>query len=505
MATVGFRLAFAAVTLVAIAAASVFGYRHLHRAAPDRSLTLGIVPFEASGEGAAALADSFRFDLADSLAEIPSIEVRAAHSFDDLGAHSGGGQDEAQIQARAERLGVSTILFGRFAVTGPQCQLQLELVRSRDGMHLMSLQYSGTREQLASIRDRIEHDVFERLHTAGPNLSASSTHAASPKAYEAYLRGRSYLAQWTDDALHQAIGSFEEALAADPAYARADAGMASAYYVLAQHGSAGRNEDLDRSRAYAQRALNIDPSIAEAHAMLGEVALSKDWNFALAQTELNTATELDPSHAIYHQWLSILECVEGKYDLALQQIDRAHGADPDWAPPYMTEIYIADSAGQWDRADRAATVLLHKMPDWPLAHEQNAENLWTSGRYAAAIDEWHRAAVLDRNPDRAALEERGARALREGGVQAYARLRLNAIQTRKGISYEEYDFVPAEWDAYAGEWDQALDDLEKLLESHSTLALQTGSNPAFLPLHKNPRFIALLTRFGVPFHPATDR
>ncbi len=103
----------------------------------------------------------------------------------------------------------------------------------------------------------------------------------------------------------------------------------------------------------------------------------------------------------------------------------------------MTEIFLAGSAGQFDRADRAADRLLSLMPNWPLAHEQHAMSLWAEGKSVEAIAEWRMAAVLEKNPERIRLEERGADAFRSGGVKAYARLRLEAIKARRGISQEE--------------------------------------------------------------------
>jgi DNA-binding winged helix-turn-helix (wHTH) protein/tetratricopeptide (TPR) repeat protein len=483
-------VAFAVLALV-LAGVGVVRYRE-RKATAAQTLSMGIVPFDATGDGAASLAESFRLDLADSLSQVPTIEIRAAHSFDDLG------RDESRIQARAQELGIATILFGKLTVAADQCELRFEVVRSRDGVHLTSLQYSGTKDQLATIRDRIEQDLFQRLNPSGNANDLNLGRPASPKAYALYLRGRASLAGWRDDDLRQAIQAFSDASREDPNYARAYAGLSSAYFVLSQHGAGDRNANMDKARGYATTALTLDPSLAEAHAILGQVALNRDWNFEAASEQLHRATELDPDHAVYHQWLSILDCMQGKFDLALKEIDKAHAADPDWGPPYMTEIYVADTAHQRDRADRAAATLFRKMPNWSLAHDQNAMHLWASGRYAAAIDEWHLTAVMDKNSDRAQLEEQGMEAFRKGGVVAYARLRLQAIATRKGVSYEEYDFVPAEWHAYAGDWKQTLDDLEKLLATRSTEALQVGTNPAYAPLHKNQRFRAMLKRAGLP-------
>lgn len=476
--------------LLILAAGLWFAYRHVWTA--DKPLSLGIVPFEATGTDASPLAESFRLNLADVLSQSPDIETRAVHSFDHVGP------DENKILSLAQKLGIQALLFGKFSVTGNQCQLRLELVRSRDGVHLSSFQYRGTREELAVIRDRVERDIFERLHPHGKTVNLSLGRPATAEAYGAYLRGRSYLLQWTDESLLQAIAAFQEAVAEDPSYARAYAGMASAYFVLAQHGNGGSTQYMEKCRGFANQALTLDTTLAEAHAMLSQVALNKDWNFPVAEAQLHRAVDLDPNHAIYHQWPAILYCVEGKHPLSIEEIDRAYAADPNWAPLYMTEIFLAGNSGQFDRADRAADRLLHMMLDWPLAHEQNALNLWAEGKYPQAIAEWRQAAVLERNVDWIRLEDQGAEALNSGGVQAYAHLRLQAIATRKGISHEEQDFVPAEWHAYAGEWNETLVELDQLVSQHSESALQISLNPAYVPLHHDLRYLTLLKRIGLP-------
>jgi DNA-binding winged helix-turn-helix (wHTH) protein/tetratricopeptide (TPR) repeat protein len=485
------RASFIGVSAVILLAAVGFWLAHTHLWNSSKPLSLGIVPFEATGEDSAALAESFRLNLADVLSQSPEIETRAVHSFD----HSG--QDESQILARAQQLGVDALLFGKFSVSGNQCQLRLELVRSRDGVHLSSFQYSGSREELAAISDRFERDFFDRLHPYQRSFRLNQGRPENAKAYAAYLRGRSYLLEWTDDSLLKAVSSFQEAISEDPTYARAYAGLSSAYFVLSQHGINGSRQYLEKCRSYATQAVALDPTLAEGHAMLGQAALNLDWNFPLAEEQLHRAVDLDPNHAIYRQWLSILYCVEGKHALSLEEIDKAHAADPNWAPLYMTEIFLAATAGQFDRSDRAANRLLLLMPDWPLAHEQNAMHLWAEGKYMPAIAEWRQAAVLEKNSDRTRLEDRGAVAFRSGGVRAYARLRLEAIATRKGISHEEQDFVPAEWHAYAGDWNQALDELDQMVTERSQTALQISFDPAYEPLHNNPRYINLLKRIGV--------
>lgn len=436
-------------------------------------------------------------NLADVLSQSPEIETRAVHSFDHVG------QDESQALSRAQQLGVEALLFGKFTVVGNQCQLRLELVRSRDGVHLSSFQYSGTLEELAAISDRVERDLFARLHPYRKAATLNLGRPANAKAYEAYLRGRGYLQQWTDESLLKAVSAFQEAVAEDPSYARAYAGLASTYFVLSQHGTVGAVQNLEKCRTFAAKSVALEPNLAEAHAMLGQAALYIDWNFPLAEEQLHNAITLDPDHAIYHQWLAVLYGVEGKHTLSLDEMDKAHAADPNWAPLYMTDIFLAGIAGNFERSNHSADQLLRLMPGWSLAHEQNAMNLWAQGGYSKAIGEWREAAVLEKNADRIRLEDRGAEALKTGGVPAYARLRLQAIATRKGISHEEQDFVPSEWHAYSGEWELVLTELEHLVAQRSPSALQISTNPAYKPLHHDPRYISLIRRIGLPIAPVS--
>jgi DNA-binding winged helix-turn-helix (wHTH) protein/tetratricopeptide (TPR) repeat protein/TolB-like protein len=465
------------------------------RPRPMTPLTLGIAAFETDGDGAPALADSFRLNLADVLAQSPQIETRSVYAFDHLGS------DENTVVNRAHQLGVDMLLFGKFRVRKDQCELRLELVRTRDGVHLSSFQYSGSREELAAITDRVERDLFEHLRLGTKRAVLQLDRPENAAAYAAYLRGRALLSAWTDDSLLQAVSAFEDALRLDPGYARAYAGLASTYFLLAQHGAGNTSQYLEKTRQAATRALSLDPDLPEAHAMLGQVLLQKDWNFPAAESHLDHAVELDPNHAIYRQWLSVIYGEEGHFQQALDQIDKALAADPGWAPFYITEIYLAGSSHEYERAERAATILLSKMPNWPLAHEQAACLYWQEGKFQFAIAEWRRAAELDKNVDRMKLEDKGAVALRTGGVRAYAKLRLSAISSGKGISYPEEDFDPAEWHAYAGQYDLALQDMEQQVRTRTRASLQITTNSAFVPLHGNPRYEALISRIGIPSAP----
>ena len=481
-------LASACVIFIIVLGALFFGERPKARATHVSDIYLGIAPFETAGPDAEQLAESFRLDLTDAVSQLPSVQVRAAHSFPT------GKRDDAGIPALAHKLEIDTVLFGKFTVEGNDCLIQFELVRGRDAIHLASLQYHGTKAELSAIRDKAQRDIFTRLNLASNAERPAHGNTENPRAYESYLRARYHLSQWTDDSLVQALKEFESASVEDPNFAKAYAGMASTYFVLAQHEAKPKPESYRKAREFAETAVQMDSSLAEGHAMLGQIALNQDWNFQLAEKELRQAVELDPNQAIYHLWFSILLCVQGRFEESLHQIDLAHAADPFWPPVYMTEIFLAGAARQYSRSIDAGEKLITFMPDWPLAYDQLGLTLWYAGRYADAIDSWRKMAMLEKDEGRLELENRGLEAFRHGGVSAYAQVRLDAARSGAHWAHTENDFDVAEWYIYAGFREKALAALEAKVARHDSGSLQIAINPSYDELHQDPRFLALLAR-----------
>ena len=483
----------AVLTCALLAAFGVFYYQGRPKFTPTHAadVYVGIAPFETTGPDAEQLAESFRLDLTDAVSQLPSVQVRAAHSFPI------GRRDDSDIPALAQNLHIDTVLFGKFTVEDNDCLIEFELVRGRDAIHLASLQYRGTKAELSAIRDKAQRDIFTRLNL--PSRAEHPVHGntENPRAYEAYLRARYHLSQWTDDSLLKALQEFEAAASEDPSFARAYAGMASTYFVLAQHEAKPKPESYRKAREFADKAVQMDPSLAEGHAMLGQIALNQDWNFALAEKELRQAVELEPNQAIYHLWFSIPLCVQGRFEESLRQIDLAHAADSFWPPVYMTEIFLAGAARQYPRSIEAGKKLIAFMPEWPLAYDQLGLTLWYAGRHTDAIESWRKMALLEKDAARLDLENRGLEAFRHGGVPAYARVRLDAAKSGTHWAHAENDFDLAEWYVYAGLREKALIALEAKVARHDPSSLQMAINPPYDDLHQDPRFLALLTRVGV--------
>jgi len=454
-------------------------------------ITLGIAPIEAKGAEAQQLAEPFRAELMNAAAQLPGVEVRATHSFP-------APAEMGDLHELAQKLQLDALLLGRIEETGDHhFNFVFELVRGSDAVHLDSLHLSGSGDQLSTVRDQVQRDLFFHLSGAANRHLKPVRSTENPNAYSEYLSGRAQLIGHDDAAIQQAIVDFHEAVTSDPSFAQAYAGLGSAYMLSAEHAKSGREAYYEAAHANSVKAISLNPEVGEAHATLGFLAFRHDWNAAASEVEFKRAIELDPSQAMNRILYALLLCNTGRSGEALEQIARAHAADPLWPPVYITEMYVASAAGENDRAREAASKLLALMPNWPLAYDQSAWAYWYAGRHEDAVQEWIRMAKLEQDQPRLALEEEGLKILRQQGVTAYSRLKLRAIQ--KGGNWNHpNDFQLAEWQINAGNDTDALVSLEQMVRDHDPEALQFAASPAYARLRSNPAFRALLKQVGLP-------
>lgn len=477
----------AAAAIFVVVGASGFVFRR-HSSKPQ-PLSIGIAPFQVSGSGADQLAESLRSALSGALSQSPSINVRGQHSLSDAG------QDDSSVRRNAQLLHLDDLLFGNLTLAEGRCDLQLKLVRGSDAVHVASFHYSGTTDELASLRDRAQKDIAAALKRPLPE-DRRSRPATNHKGYEDYLRARNYLTPWSDDSLPKAIQSFKAAIAGDPSDADAYSGMSSTYILAAEHGLAPREESYRTAQRYALKSTELNPLDAEGHEDLGYLAFVYEWNFGVAEKELREAVALEPNNAEHRDMLALLLCITNRSNEALHQIDIAQEDDPLWPSVYFTEMYVATSARQEERALQAANRLVRMKPDSALAHDQRAWVLWNTRHYEQAIEEWRLMASMEKDAPRLKLENAGLAAFHSGGMEAYARLHLKAIQSGTSWSHEN-DFLPAEWYMFSGDPDRAVAELAKLVDRHDFFALQLTTSPSWIPLYKNPRFLALVARVGL--------
>jgi tetratricopeptide (TPR) repeat protein len=411
--------------------------------------------------------------------------VRAAHSVAAGKVDSGG-------RTATQNLDVEAILYTRLIRNGAFCNLRVEMVRNRDSTHLQSWHYSGTVAQLSSIREQMEADVFNYWRGGAAARRGEIGGTADPVAYELYLRARYHTQQRDPNAMLEAQKEYREAINRDPGFAKAYSGLALAMFI-----SSDARADQDQAERLALKAARLAPNLADAHAVLGNLYFLDDWRFKEGVRELRRAIALDPSEPSYRVWLALSVGNLGRFQEALSQIDVAEADDPYWPEIYQNEVVLGMDSHQPARMTAASDMLLRIKPESPSSYDARARVDWVLGRYAKAIADWRQVGVIEEDPARIALEDRGLEALRKSGPRAYARLRLDSLLRNRNSDASTDGFIAAEWYAYAGDREGCLQELTRLVDLRSEDAIDILVNPAYAPLHQDLRFQKLAAKLGL--------
>ena len=472
-------------------------------AMPEQVISLGLAPLQTQGDDTEQLAEGFRAELIDALCRLPDVHLHAVHS---LGKQT---DTEAGVIQQASNLGLDMILIGRFTHEGNQFQLNFQLVRAKDAAYLASFRYNGTREQLFSIRDQIQRDLYHQFHLSGGQIQPAPGGTRDPVAYDAFLHGSYDLSRLTEDDLRRAVAEFSLAIAHDPTFARAYTGLARTYMVMRTHGLVSNQEAFDKIGINAAAALRIAPDMADVHGLLGYTLFFHDWKFSAGEQEVRRAIQLDPSEATFHQWLAVMLNDEGRYTEAFHELDYAMSNDPYWPPLFLTDIFVSGNARNNQRMLRSAQQLEQLTGNASVSLDATANSLWYSGRYEDAIATWHKMASVEGDVPRVRLEEKGLEAFRKDGVKGYAILRLKAIQDTSLKKLHPNDFQATEWYIWIGDTEPALANLTALAQSHDPEFLDIVDSPVFDKLKHDPRYLLLLqqsrlTLVDVPSSAATQ-
>ncbi len=464
---------------------------------PHRTV-IGVAPFQSDSPSSASVAEDFRLDIANQLAQLPAVEVRVPPVVADRSAATG-------IPALARDPRLDVFLLGGVERSGDQYLLRLELVRNGDANYLAGFQYTGSRDEMASIVQRVQRDLFgyfkagrEAPQSVTPQIANGSTEDST--AFADYLQAESDIDEESPDAVSHAVDELKAALQRDPNFVLAYVGLSRAYTSLSEN-SDDPNPLLDLAKQAAAQAVSRNPRLPSAHAALRIASFYRDWDASRAESELSYAIQLEPGRALYHNQLAVVLADEGLFDRSLAEVQLAHDADRNWDGAYETESYLQGAARRYPLMVQAAEKYVSLRPNWPPAHDTLAWALFTAGEYPSAITQWELMASMENDGKRSALEHQAAVAFRQQGIHGYAHVHLAASLAQQHAGRHPNDFVLAEWYACAGDKDQAIEALEKIVANHSPLALELAIDPMYEPLHGDPRYLALLARVGLTLPP----
>src|SRR5262245_27538740 len=301
-------------------------YHFLSRQRNTTISSLAVLPFlnVNADQQLDYLSDGMTETLICNLSQLPKLNVKARSSvfrFKDK---------DVTPQTVGADLNVQAVLSGRIALRGGVLTLTLELADARTENVIWSAQYSRKQTDLVSLQSEIARDVSNKLQVklAGADeQKLSKNYTTNAEAYQLYLKGRLYWNKRTAKDLEKAIDCFNQAIALDPNYALAYAGLADTYVVLPFYRNDLAREALSRAREAAMKALLLDSDLAEPHATLGFVN-THEYDFAEAEREYQRAIELNANYATAHQWYGEMLSHLARHEEAIAELRRALEIDP---------------------------------------------------------------------------------------------------------------------------------------------------------------------------------
>jgi TolB-like protein/DNA-binding winged helix-turn-helix (wHTH) protein/Tfp pilus assembly protein PilF len=401
----------------------------------------------------------------------------------------------AALDQVGRELGVQYVIEGSVRRDADRIRVTAQLIQTRDQTHVWAREYDRELEGVLALQGEIARELADEIELTLGDHGAPGTGRAiqSPENYEAYdlyLKGLYFFNKRTARDLEQAATYFEQAVAKDPKYARAYAGLADSYALMGGYSGRAQTEFMPKARAAALHALELDDKLAEGHTALALIVQNYDWDWQTAEREFRRAIELNPNYATVHHWYAEHLMWRGRFDEALQESERARQLDP------LSLIIAADNGAilfysrQYDRAIEKWRSVLQMDPGFRRAH-LIANAYVEKGMFTEAL------ADANDHPEIATstlsmLAYINGRSGKTAEAQRALQALLKMDRTRPlDPMYLAWPYIGT------GDKDQALVWLERAYAQHSNELVSLKVEPGYDPLRGDPKFKALVQRIGL--------
>jgi TolB-like protein/class 3 adenylate cyclase/Tfp pilus assembly protein PilF len=484
----GGRIAWMAAGILAIVLAAGLIVRHALTGPPAAAAasTIAVLPFADMSPGGSQeyFGDGMTEELINALTRLEGIGVVSRTS---AFAYKGQNMDVREIGRRLE---VGNVLEGSIRVAGDRLRVTARLVDVENGVDLWSESYDREMKDVFTIQEEIARSIVAELE---PQLASAGTvlvpaRTRNPEAYQLYLQGRYFWNQRTREGLTRAAELFGAAIRSDSTYALAYTGVADVYNTLRQRGFMTSSESVERQRAAAQRAIELDPDLSEAHTSLAQLLSDYDWEWEAAGREFERAVALDPRNANATHWYSHYLFAMGRESESLEHSERAIEISPydvvlrqhlGWHYLFARDYEKAlealrlsremDPSGHTTAFLALADLMLGKDAEARAECERGLASIWREDAFSMGFVGFvygrlgHRREVLELADE---LEQRGD--------QTYYAIAL----IHAGL----------------GDRDRALGWLERGYEAHSPGMIYLRVDPRLDDLRSDPRFVSLMER-----------
>jgi serine/threonine protein kinase/TolB-like protein len=460
--------------------------------------SIAVIPFANVGGNADTdfLSDGLTESLIAGLAHVPDLKVKSRNS---VFRYKG---KEVDVEKVGKELTVDALLTGRVVQRGDTIQVSADLTNVQDNTEIWGGQYERKASDIISLQQQIAGDIAGKLRTkmsGAEKQQVARQGTQNPEAYQLYVKGRYYWNKRTFADINTAISYFNQAIDKDPGYALAYSGVADAYVVISAYGSGDPAEYFSKAVAAAQKALELDPTLARPHADLGLAKMQHSWDFTGGEIEFRKAFELDPSDATAHQWFSQNISYLGRSREAIEESGRARELDP--LSPIIrsaqADAYTFDH--QYDTAIDLYKKLSADNPTFSVAHLGMGLAYWGQRKYPQTIEEFHTYARLSGDKNYVEYADAMDAGFRSGGWPGAARKAIEALAAQhKARNNFMAPYLIAELYADTGDKDHAMEWLNTAYQERCPWLLLTRVDFAFDPVRSDPRYADLIRKIGFP-------
>ncbi len=403
-----------------------------------------------------------------------------------------------------QALNVQYVLEGSVQRVANQIRIDVRLIQASDEAQAGSASFTRDLSDFLQVESDVSEAVARKMVATLPGASttesASSakhlgivTVEAASNSSDAYLKGEIL---WTSRGdLKKSIALFEEAIQQNPYNAQAYAGLANATAIIGQVPNDGMppQEAKPRAREAAQHALDLDPRLAEAHAVLGNVAMSYDWDFETAEKELRAAINMNPNYPFAHEWYAHLLMAEGRYDEALAESRHVLELEPATPLFHAVRVETFYYARKYDQAIEEAKGVVNSNPNFALAYYWLGCAYREKKMYGQAIATFERARQLTSDSPFMVMAYGHAQALAGNAIEARKALGLLVkMQHDRPVP----DLYLAAIHVGLGEKDEAFRLLDKDYQKRIDRLIYLRVEPMADPIRSDPRFAHLLAKIG---------
>lgn len=439
-------------------------------------ISVAVMPFSAQDMYSKRIAEGITDDLIVNLSRQPQLSISLGSSV----YRDKGWQQHLQTIRRS--LGVETLVVGEVAMDNGSLKVGVQLLDVGTGKSVWASTYEANPAEDLAVQERILADVTRELGVAASaeELSHSARHyAKNDEAHRLYLLGRYFFNKRTSENCYKAIEKFRQAVEKDPSYALAYAGIADCYVLLGVYEGMERHSAFTSARDNANKALELDDGLAEAHTSLAIIHYLYDWDWEAANREFRKAIELNPRYVTARQWRGLLLGGMGRFDEAEAEMQKALDLDPILAPVYADYGKVLYLARRYDEALEKYLKATEISPSFG-GMECERELVYEQMR---RLDDW--AASREK---RGKMDAERREAYRRQGFKGFWTVDYQrAVKNPQNRSYHL-----AELFARMGDKDRAFENLEYAISIRDHAITDLKVNPLFDPLHSDPRFEELL-------------